>query len=122
MSGESERRAGGKAMEANRAAIGKQIKDDLSRIVSISPRKEPLKVLDKRGAQPAKMGRGDWKGAPRDNTGGGIASPLTEEGREYYPTGILSSDGLFQLPVVKAIQFLDADGEQVVINLKMPGT
>lgn len=135
MSGESERRAGGKAMEANRAAIGKQIKDDLSRIVSITPRKEPLKVLDKRGPLPAKKGQGDWKGA-KTGGGGGIASPLSElydrqvASREYYPgvddggapTYFWSSDYMLavELKPLKVLRFKDADNQDVELHFLKP--
>lgn len=122
MSLESDRKASGARLEQNRLAIGKRLSDDLNRVVNPKKAAEPLKVLEKRGSKPAETGTGPYKGTAPPTSSGGIASPLTEQAREYFPTGVRSSDGLFQIPAIKIIQLLDADGAQVVINLKMPGT
>ncbi len=67
---------------------------------------------------------------PTDSTAG-IASPLTEgidattgePARAYYDTQLkTSSDGLFTLPIkpIKTLNFKDAKGNQVVIQLAEP--
>lgn len=122
----SERQATGAGMEAERRTIGRQITEDLNRLVMTPTQPKKLAPLEKRGALEAKTGQSvyDPKNAPRPG-GGGIASPLTEPDyskREYWPAGILSSDGLFQSPAIKVLKLTDADGAEVVINLAQPVT
>lgn len=130
MSGETERRNTGGAMEAKRRAIGKSISDDLSRIVSITAPKAGLKVLDKRGSLPAKKGRGEFAGTKSNSSGGGIASPLTEiqgaDSREYYEESssayFWSSDYLMavELKPLKVLRLKDADNQDVELEFKKP--
>lgn len=120
----SERQATGAGLEAERRTIGRQITEDLNRLVMTPTTPKKLTALEKRGALAAKTGLSvyDPNNAPRTG-GGGIASPLTEPDystREYWPTGLLSSDGLFMSPAIKVLKLTDADGAEVVINLAQP--
>lgn len=54
---------------------------------------------------------------------GGIASPLTETAfadREFYAGGWKTTDGLFTLPAIKKLKFLDANNAEVVLDFKAP--
>ena len=122
MSLESERRSIGTSNEKTRQAIGKQITNDLNRLVRPTTTKKQLAELAKRGALPAKAGSSVYT-APAAVGGGGIASPLTETDyskREYWDSGLLSSDGLFSMPAIKKLVLTDAAGAEAVINLAEP--
>lgn len=120
----SERAATGAAMGAERRTIGRQITEDLNRLVMTPTTPKKLAPLEKRGALPAQVGKGVYDpNKPATGGGGGIATPLTEpdyNNREYWPVGVLSSDGLFMLPAIKVLNLTDADGAAVVINLASP--
>lgn len=71
-------------------------------------------------AIPARTGKAGPTQAPG---AGGIASPLVETDfadREFYATGWTTADGLFTLPAVKKIKFLDANSQEVVLEFKEP--
>lgn len=82
------------------------------------------------GARPdLPAARGQGNNAPQSTSG--IASPLTEgideatgaPAREYYDTQLkTSADGLFTLPIkpIKTLNFTDAKGNQVVVQLVKP--
>ena len=122
----AERQASGTSMEAERRTTGKQITSDLNRLVVAPTPPTQLAVLEKRGALPQRVGMGTYnaKNAPSSG-GGGIATPLTEAdytNREYWASGLLSSDGLFTMPAIKVLNMTDADGAPLVINLAQPIT
>jgi hypothetical protein len=57
--------------------------------------------------------------------GGGVASPLTEisvSGREYHQAGWKTTDGLFTLPAIKKVMFVDVNGEQVEFRFADPSS
>lgn len=70
--------------------------------------------------------KGTGYGGAAKNSGGGIASPLTEtlySVRTYHPeTSVTSTDGVFTLNVkrIKTINFKDANNNAVQIELKAP--
>lgn len=124
MSLESQRRAIGTGNEQARLNIGKQLTNDLNRLVRPPTQKKQLADLAKRGALPAQTGKSviDPKAAAGTG-GGGIASPLSETDyskREYWEDAIVSSDGLFKIPAIKKLVLTDADGVQAVVNLAKP--
>lgn len=103
------------------------------------PETSPLPTLrpeEPRGGIPSR--RGYVERAYQPGSGGGtagIASPLVEGAvppelnptnpvleREYYPGGLVSSDGLFVLPALKKITMRDANGAPVVFEFAEPGT
>ena len=117
-----ERRASGARNAAERRAIGARIRADLSRSVTPERQSESLPALDPRGARAEQKGRASY--TPPAGSGGGIASPLTEPDagtREYWPGGLVSSDGLFTLPAIKVLNLTDANGAAVQIQLADPG-
>lgn len=127
---EAARRAAGEAMAASRRAGGEAMVQrrtgaaevaDINAVVSVPRQRATLRAVEPRGALPAQRGRGTYE-APGAGTGGGIASPLTEQSREYWPGGAPSSDGLFFLPAIKAYTFLDANGAEVVMEFAEPVT
>jgi hypothetical protein len=135
MSLESDRRSGGAALAAERKAIGtslsgdssagsgSQLKSDINRLVTAKRQSTSLPTLTPRGAVPATKGKGTYDPKNAPTTTGGIASPLTETDyskREYWTTGLLSSDGLFSMPSIKKLVLTDANGGEAVINLAQP--
>lgn len=134
---EQQRRAIGANNEAARRAIGinnaaerrgARLVEDLNRTVRPERQGNSLPVLERRGSQPAQRGRGAWDESKVQRAGAGIASPLTEKTstdatgkavpqREYWPTGLYSSDGLFMIPRLKTLNLLDANGAEVQIQL-----
>lgn len=140
MSLADQRRASGARNEAARRAIGTAItaarqstfKQDLNSLETNSARKGgALRVKEQPGARGATRGQADY--SPQASTGGGgIASPLTEQtklqtgqpvaDRQYYPAGLVSSDGLLVLPATKKLTFTDANGAEVVLDFATPGT
>lgn len=122
---ESSRRAIGTTMEAERRGSGTQIADDIQRLGGVQRRTTSLSPLEKRGAAPAQSGVGLWDPKNVPGKSGGIASPLTEGDytkREYWPDGILSSDGLFNMPALKTLVMTDNDGASVTVNFAKPVT
>lgn len=117
---EQSRRAGGARMEAERR--GSDIADDMQRLGAPERQPRRLGVVPVAGSVPAARGRGTYKPSST-GTGGGIASPLTESAasaREYWPSGLTSSDGLFVLPAIKKLVMTDVNGAEVVIQLANP--
>mgnify|MGYP003134612853 CR=1 FL=1 len=131
---ENNRRAGGQAMIAQRT--GKAVAADINVLTNPQKNRKTLSPIQPVGALPASRGRGVYK--PPASTGtGSIASPLredylveesaeTESGlilapkREYWPDGLISSDGLFVLPAIKTLNLIDANGNEVQVNLMHP--
>ncbi|MDH4873011.1 hypothetical protein [Pseudomonas sp. BN515] len=77
------------------------------------------------GGRPETTGRGTWDpNKPKiGGGGGGVAWPLTEPSfaaREYWPTGLWSSDGILMIPAPKTIHLVDADGTEGALNLANP--
>lgn len=125
MSLESERRAIGTAIEAERRGSGNQIASDLDRLSGVTRKLTALSLLPPKGTLEAKKGVGTWDPANVPSTGGGIASPLSETDytvREYWPKGLLSSDGLFNIPALKTLKMTDNDGAEVILNFAQPVT
>lgn len=146
MTNEQARRASGQAMEASRRAIGtnneaarraigtnneaarrgvtaSSLKRDLNSLESGSRTSAQLRTIETRGARPATRGRADWTPDKEPVTSGGIASPITEPSyaaREWWPDGILSSDGLFVIPAVKKIVAADANSAEVIFEFAEP--
>lgn len=123
MSLESDRRAIGTSNEQVRQNIGKQLTNDLNRLVRPQSQKKQLPALAKRGALPAQKGTSTYTPPAAAGGGGGIASPLSETDytkREYWENSIISSDGLFSIPAIKKLVLTDADGAQAIINLAKP--
>ena len=113
---EKSRRAAGDAMVARRT--GRSVQADVNALVN-RPRQRPtLPPVQSRGGLPAQVGVGSYGGNPSGGGKGGIASPLTEQadGREYYPDGLPSSDGLLVLPAIKKLSFLDSNGAEAVFD------
>lgn len=81
------------------------------------------KALPERPNPPAIPVRTGSAGPVATPGAGGIASPLTETAfadREFYATGWKTTDGLFTLPAIKKIKFLDANSQEVVLEFKEP--
>lgn len=137
-----ERRASGRAMEANRRAIDgamraarqSTFKRDLNALESgtTARRSGALRSVESRGGVPSSTARVDYTPPASTGGGGGIASPLTEKtklqdgapvaDRQYYSAGLVSSDGLLVLPATKKLTFTDANGAEVVMDFATPGT
>lgn len=118
--GGDERRAVGKRIEAERR--GESVVEDLNRLIAPARQRRTLRAVQPVGALPVTRGRGNYVPPPATNTGGGIASPLTETNyalREFYDARYLqSSDGVFVwefLPVKKIVQRDDNDAEVVQV-------
>lgn len=80
------------------------------------------KALPARPNPPAIPARTGTAG-PVATPGSGIASPLTETAfadREFYAGGWKTTDGLFTLPAIKKLKFLDANSQEVVFDFKAP--
>lgn len=124
-----ERRASGRAMEANRRAIDgamraarqSTFKRDLNALESgtTARRSGALRSVESRGGVPSSTARVDYTPPPSTGGGGGIASPLTEASyavREYHPTRYeVSSDGLYVREVrpIKKVMLTDANSAEV---------
>lgn len=127
-----ERRASGRAMEANRRAIDgamraarqSTFKRDLNALESgaTARRTGTLRTIEPRGGVPAATARVDY--TPPPTGGAGIASPLTEIGtREYHPAVLVaSSDGIFSLQIehVKKLVMQDANDDSHEFNYLNP--
>ena len=128
-----ERRASGRAMEANRRAIDgamraarqSTFKRDLNALESgtTARRSGALRSVEPRGGVPSSTARVDYTPPASTSAGGGIASPLTEGDvtlRTYWPNGYVSSDGLFTLPAPRKVIMTDAEGAEVEFNYADP--
>ena len=131
-----ERRASGRAMEANRRAIDgamraarqSTFKRDLNALESgaTARRSGALRSVESRGGVPSSTARVDYTPPPSTGGGGGIASPLTEASyaaREYWPVEVLtSSDGLltFRVKPIKKIVQAEANDAEVVQIFAQP--
>lgn len=131
-----ERRASGRAMEANRRAIDgamraarqSTFKRDLNALESGSTarRSGALRSVESRGGVPSSTARVDYTPPPSTGVGGGIASPVTETSfasREFWPDRFLqTSDGVFviQLQPPKKIVMADANSAEVVLQFASP--
>lgn len=126
---EERRRAIGQRLTEERRASGQRIRDDLNRSVMPERKQKVLPELPKKGALGVMVGTGEWRGGGGES-GGSVASPLTEKtvtdggvtrpDREYWPEGLVSSDGLFVLPAIKTAHFVDANGSEVEVNFANP--
>lgn len=117
--GEAERRATGEAMVRRRT--GRDDVDDINAVVRQPRQRTALPTVAPRGGVPAQAGTGNYTAPPA--TGAGLASPVTEPSfaaREYWPTGLVSSDGLFFLPAPKTIVMQDANGAEAVFEYAQP--
>lgn len=117
--GEAERRATGEAMVRRRT--GRDDVDDINAVVRQPRQRTALPAVAPRGSVPAQTGTGTYTAPPA--TGAGLASPVTEpsfSAREYWPTGLVSSDGLFFLPAPKKIVMQDANGAEAVFEYAQP--
>lgn len=118
----AERRAGGAAMIERRT--GKSQVDEINSVVVQPKARKTLKAISPRGPLPAQTSPGADTPNPARNTGGaGLASPLTEPSfaaREFWPTGLVSSDGLFFLPAEKKVVMQDAEGSPAVFEYANP--
>ena len=108
-----------------------QLVSDLNSLQTVPRQAKSLAVLDPRGGRPATVGVGVWKEPAKKSSGGGIASPLTEDVgvdgkslRVYYPdaTQIYSNDYLLAIEIqpLKTLNMTDADGNAVVLNFARP--
>ncbi|MGH1449926.1 MAG: hypothetical protein ACRBBM_10975 [Pseudomonadaceae bacterium] len=114
-------------------------------LADMNKQKPQLKTLPKeepKGGIPSRRGYAERNSQPGyGEKTGGIASPLIEGAsaplppedspdedvsgtpkleREYWPDGVMSSDGLFMLPALKKLTMRDANGAKVVIELADP--
>lgn len=118
---EQARRAGGARMEAERR--GEDLAIDLQALSGPQQPRRSLPPIPARGGTPAARGRGTYVPPGASSGSAGIASPLTEpdaSAREYWPSGLRSSDGLFTLPAIKKMVLADANGAEVIIQLADP--
>lgn len=133
MTNDKARRASGKAMQDSRRAggdamierrTGKSQVDEINSVVVQPKARKTLKAITPRGPLPAQTSPGTDTPNPKATTsGGGLASPLTEPSfamREFWPTGLRSSDGLFFLPAEKKIVMQDAEGSPAVFEYANP--
>lgn len=115
----AQRRAIGQRLEAERR--GAQVVEDLQRLQRTPQQRRTLRTVPPVGAVPATRGRGTY--TPPPATGGGIASPLTEQSyaaREYWAGGLPSTDGLLMLPAEKRVIMTDANGAEVIFDYAEP--
>ena len=120
---EFNRQQSGRNMEESRRASGRKMRDDMRALAENNRLERTLPVLPVRGKQPAKRGSAVWQGGEPSSGGGGIASPLTEQHfitREYWETGIPSSDGLFMFPAPKKVIMTDANDAKVIFEYAEP--
>lgn len=120
----------GKSAAASRRAIGEEMVrrrtgreevEDLNAVIKQRRQRSPLPALEARGGIPAQTGTGNYTAPPA--SAGGLASPVTEPSfatREYWPNGLVSSDGLFVLPAVKKVVMEDANGAEAVFEYAQP--
>lgn len=114
-----ERAATRSGVAASRASTFKR---DLNSLETARRQIQVLNTLERKGLRAATRGRGVWKEPAKTGTGG-IASPVTEPAfaaREYWPAGLVSSDGLFVLPAPKKLVMTDAGGSEVIFEYANP--
>lgn len=120
--GAAARRASGDAMIERRT--GRTQVDEINALVNQPRVRKQLKTIGPRGALPAQTSPGTDTPNPKASPGGGgLASPLTEPSfaaREFWPTGLRSSDGLFFLPAEKKVVMQDAEGSPAVFEYANP--
>lgn len=109
---------------------GSSIQDDLNRIMKPEKKSGSLSTLEPRGGVAARRGSGTYSGTTSTGTGGGVASPLTEQtssgvaNRDYWPVQMLATtDGLlvFEIHPLKTLRMKDANGADVVFNYAVAG-
>ena len=128
-----ERRASGRAMEANRRAIDgamraarqSTFKRDLNALESgtTARRSGALRAVEPRGGVPSSTARVDYTPPASTGGGGGIASPLTEQSfaaRTWWPNGLPSSDGIFEFPAERRVTMTDSNGALVIFEYAEP--
>ena len=111
---------------------GETVVQDLNRLITPQTQRRTLRSVPPVGAVPATRGRGNY--TPPPATGGGIASPLTEQtrieggnvvpDRDRYPEiSAATSDGLFTflLEPIKTLRWTDANNAPGQIDLAAPG-
>jgi len=119
-------RAGGIRGRLNARAqrLAEGLARNLSEIIDRPPTPPTLRREEPRGGIPSARGYAQSNYQPGSSTGGGgIASPLTEQHfstREYWGTGIPSSDGLFLYPAPKKVKMTDATGAEVIFDYADP--
>lgn len=104
-------------------STGRDVVDTLGRLVRPQRERKTLRALDKKGALPAQRGKADWVQARPSGAAGGVDWPLVEQSfaqREYWPEGLLSSDGLFMLPALKKVVLTDASGTAGEVHFAQP--
>lgn len=120
------RRQSGRDMLSERRSSGKAFRDDLRALAVSDSDARVLPPAAERAPIPAARGVATYTAPPAASTGGGIASPLTEElysARTYHETSvILSGDFLLGIEIkpVKQITMTDADGQPVLMQYADP--
>lgn len=119
--GADQRRATGRRIEAERR--GESVVQDLNRLITPAQQRRTLRPVQPVGSVPATKGRANYVPPPATNTGGGIASPLTEASaltREWWGAGWPSTDGIFEYPAEKKVLMADANGAPVEFRYASP--
>ncbi|MCQ4311683.1 hypothetical protein NAV33_07215 [Pseudomonas stutzeri] len=117
---QAQRRAGGDAMVERRT--GKKLVDDVNAITKSESAPKLLPSVPSRGGLPTSVGVGTFKGGGAQQSGG-AAGPFTEEDytkREWWASGLPSSDGLLVFPAEKKVLMTDGNGAEVVFNYAEP--
>lgn len=118
------RRAIGSRIEAERR--GESVVEDLNRLITPARQRRTLRTVQPVGALPVTRGRGNYTPPPASSSGGGIASPLTEQDyalREFHaPKYLSTSDGLitFEIRPVSKIVMTDANDIAHAFNYASP--
>src|SRR5690554_3922047 len=97
-----------------------QIKSDINALIDSDPPRTALPAIEPVGGYPAQRGRSTYA-APQaaGGSGGGIASPLTETGREYFEQeAVMSLEGVVAVTVrrTKTLYMEDADSQAVELR------
>lgn len=96
-----------------------RIRENLHALSAPENQPKTLPVIEPVGAIAARRGVAEFESSPSGGGGGGIASPLTEQAREYFEQEIvLSVDGVIAVAVrrPKKIVMTDANNENVVME------
>ena len=118
---QNNRRAGGASMEASRR--GATVVEEVNRLIAPPRTTRKLPTLQPVGASAAGRSRADYTPPRALPVSGGIAGPLVELDyslREYWSTGLLSSDGMFTDYAIAKIVLTDAEERVVEITLAPP--